>query len=297
MSFAIDEKLESRPGSDTQRDLVYVARGSDPNVDTDEAAIAAVFAAAPSTHGGLAKSRVTNVREFGNESGWEITVHYGDDLTASATTYEIGNATLLSFTTIGATQRITQSYKTVDWSAATSAGGKNAAPDFKNAIGIGPDGVPAGTDAPVPICKFRVRKKYAPGDITAAYLGNLILMSGRKNGASWSVTFNYGLSSLQLIFRAGEAIFYGADVAEPDRDGNTEITFDFGAAPNLENYIPQPGWPAINKRGWDYLWFTYKQQMAVASNTTTKYLASLPTAAYVEEIALDGDFSVLNLPA
>jgi len=46
-----------------------------------------------------------------------------------------------------------------------------------------------------------------------------------------------------------------------------------------------------NKRGWDYLWVSYKT--AVAANG--KSLVKKPAAAYVEKVYPDGDFSTLGI--
>ena len=239
--FTIDERFDSRMGTDTAQDLVYYAQGTDPVADTDTAAMAAVYSFAPATHNAQAKNSIISIRSVpANDLLWEIIVHYG---VLGSETFKFVGASL-SFSTQGATQHITQSLKTLFMSA---AGGATHAPVFNGAIGVVSGSTPQGVDVPVPQFTFQIRYKFAATDITAAFLGILYINTGRTNNATWTVTCTFGSNTTQLSFDKGECQFLGASAPDPDPDGSVTMSLSFRGWRELR-WIGQPIATARHKR-------------------------------------------------
>ena len=91
---------------------------------------------------------------------------------------------------------------------------------------------------------------------------------------------------------AGEVLFLGAAGSKRSKkaSANWEITFRFAVSAN-QSQLKIGDLTIANKRGWDYLWVSYRT--AVAANG--KSLVKKPAAAYVEKVYPDGDFSTLGI--
>ncbi len=165
-------------------------------------------------------------------------------------------------------------------------GGGRGAINYNRAIGVSRDGV-AGTDVTVPKLEFQMIRDFQ--GMTMDYIRTVRALTGRKNDAVF-----FG-------FEPGELLFLGASGA-PSQNNQAaaaplcRVTFRFAASSNVEDLDLVPDDASGNhllrvasKRGWDYLWVFYKDDVDPVSNT----MRPRPDAAYVEEVALDGDFSEL----
>ena len=97
-----------------------------------------------------------------------------------------------------------------------------------------------GVDIVGPKLQFEIRKKKAGNLITLAYIRTLVGMTGKTNNATF------------LGFAAGELLFLGAS-GQQVSGGDTEITFQFAAAPNLASASIN-GETVTDIKGHDYVW-------------------------------------------
>jgi hypothetical protein len=188
--------------------------------------------------------------------------------TAPSVTAPLGPA--FSFDTTGGTTHITQSRST---RSKTRAGG-GAAPDNKLAIGITKDRV-EGCDVVTP--KFEWQLECQRADCTGQYLIDLFSVTGTVN---YDATF-YG-------FPAGTVLYLGASGRYTFNDRWT-ITHRFACNPNEVNLDVGNGITVPEKKGWDYLWIGYKDE--VSNNK----LIQVPDTAYVEVVYRTGNFDLLGI--
>jgi hypothetical protein len=286
MAITVKELARSRPGDDGSRDLIYWAHAD--AAEEDPAAIDAVVAASPSTYDGLPREGVSDIEPLESLKDWIITVRYGSLSLDLAN----GGATLLSFSTTGGSFHVTQSLATV---ASAGPTGMDI-PVTNGAIGGGFGQEPSGVDVPGPAFNFAIRRKFPAEEVTAAYIADLVVLSGSANDATFSVT----ASGITLSFVKGELLFLGADSPEPEADGSGfYITFHFSASPHLDGgsggdpRLTIEGLePLDEKEGWHFLWVMYEQQQ----DTDAEVVIPRPRAAYVEQVVPYGDFDLLDLP-
>ena len=178
-----------------------------------------------------------------------------------------------SFDTSGGTMHMNQSL-------GTSAKAPNDAPDFGGAIGVDGDGNVAGVDVTMPVFNFEETHTLAGTVVTDAWKKKVAALTGTVN------------SSAFRGFEAGEVLFLGAAGSKRSKkaSANWEITFRFAVSAN-QAQLKIGDLTIANKRGWDYLWVSYKT--AVAGNG--KSLVKKPAAAYVEKVYPDGDFGTLGI--
>lgn len=187
---------------------------------------------------------------------------------------ETGQSTT-AFDTGGGTQRITQSKATVNRYAAAGA----TAPDFKGAINVTKDGV-EGVDIVVPVYAFEETHYIDDAAVTAVYRGKLFALTGKTNDAAFRG------------FNEGEVLFLGARGSKrggPDGE-DWEITFRFAASPNRTG-LTVGDIASINKKGWEYLWVRYEDQLDEAALSAVKR----PTSVHVERVYDAGDFAELAI--
>ena len=267
MPVTVEEKF-GRVLSDDSAELTYVVRGT----DSDVTARAKLLTASPVTHNGLKRDDV-EVEELA-PSMWMGVVRYAS---SDATPPEVGESSF-SFETRGGTQHITQSLSTVGSYVAPDFPG-GAAPDFKGAIGVTPDGVD-GVDITVPVYTFSETHHLNPDDVTTSYKASLFALTGRVNSGSFK-----GLA-------VGECLFLGAAGSRRGTDPEDlwEISFAFAGSPNVTG-LSVGTITGIAKKGWEYLWVRYQE----AEDTAAKMLIRKPIAAYVEKVYRDGDFAALGI--
>jgi hypothetical protein len=148
------------------------------------------------------------------------------------------------------------------------------AQDFKGAVGVTKDRV-EGYDLFVP--KFDWSRSVSREVVTRNYMRTLRELCGKKNDAPF-----YGSE-------AGEVLYLGASGSYTE-GGKWAITHKFAEVANQTSIVIVPGELIVpSKRGWDYLWVAYK------AGQGARQVVQEPSAAYVEEVVDDGDFSLIEI--
>jgi hypothetical protein len=264
MTATISESYVSRPFTvglkNNARELVYDIIGTH-----DEAVVESLLnSTAPATYSGLVLDSI-EAEPIHSDSATSQGVWKGK---ARYVSPEVE----YTFDTGGGTQHITQSYGTVN----SYAPGGLTPPDFAGAIGVSEDAVD-GVDVPSPKFDFTETHTFDGSAVTTSYKLALFNLTGKKNNASFKG------------FAAGECLFLGA-TGSSRGSGQWSITFRFSGSPNVSG-LSVGGITGISKLGWQYLWLRY----ASYADTTAFSLVKRPIAAYVEEVILDGDFSLLGI--
>ncbi|MBA2479065.1 MAG: hypothetical protein H0V44_00245 [Planctomycetes bacterium] len=232
----------------------------------DEADVkAAVFTVIPPAIGLLVLRSVTIDERISSDS-WKVTVTY--DLPEPS--QQDAPQPVFSFDTGGGTQHITQSRQTVArYGPASSA-------VLGGAIGYDGENV-AGVDITVPVYSFSELHYLPDSFVTPAYKGALFNLTGTVNSAPFR------------LLNAGECLFLGASGTKRGQDA-WEMTYKFAAQPNRTNL--QIGTiAAIAKKGWEYLWVQYGDDVDPAA----KVLIKKPIAVYVEQVYEYANFALLGL--
>ena len=157
------------------------------------------------------------------------------------------------------------------------------APDFSGAIGVTHDNV-EGVDINIPVFSFNVNRIIAKAAMTATYIANLYVLTGKVNND----TFTVNVDGVDLTFAAGECLFLGASGGQRGSD-DWEIGFRFAGSPNAAN-LTVGLITGIAKKGWEYMWVRY----ADAEDADAKAIVKKPIAVYIEKVYDDGNFNLLN---
>lgn len=182
-----------------------------------------------------------------------------------------------SFDTTGQTVHITQSIKT---RSRTKRGG-GVARDFKGAIGVTRDRV-EGCDVFAPKLEFSVTVQRR--EVTLAYVKSVYRATGKTNASPV-----FGLGTEEVLYLGGSGQFSGGQsdrwslthkFAFAETQLNKPICYDDEG--NVTLAIPE-------KRGWDYIWFTYDE----AADPVNGRIVSLPEEAYVEQVYSTADLGTL----
>ena len=189
-----------------------------------------------------------------------------------------------SFDTSSETQRQTHSLLTLSAHAPPGM----TPPNHRGAIGVN-DGNIEGCDVCVPTLSFSMTRTRF-GTLTMPFIQMLHAMTGKING------------SLFLGFLPGEVLFEGAsgsqkfvDPEKPISEENPpifDITYKFRLSYS-ESLIDVGNIRVAFKRGWDYFWVQYVENMDNDSQTLVKR----PVAAYVEQVYRHADLNALLHPA
>ena len=243
--------------------------------DEDAALSAARTQAKARTVAGMALDSV-EVEERINQSTWRVKAEYAPTESSSGDDDDGGgdeDSYSTSFDTGGGTMHMNQSLETTERTP-------NDAPDFGGAIGVDAEGNVAGVDVTMPVFNF---------EETHTLAGSVVNDSWKKKVASLTGTVN---RSAFRGFAAGEVLFLGASGSKRSKkaSANWEITFRFAVSANRTG-LRVGDLTIQNKRGWDYLWVSYKT--AVAGNGRS--IVKKPAAAYVEKVYQDGDFGTLGI--
>lgn len=227
---------------------------------TDEADVnVAVGNAAPPVYNGMVFHTI-EIYEKLNQTSWKVRVNY------------IGNpAPVVSYSSTGGTQHITQSIQTV------AKYGPGATDNNGGAIGFDGQHV-AGVDKVIPVWNWTQTVFLKTTDL------NL--------NVYYALTGHVNLDYFQS-FNPGEVLFNGADVQQRE-DGLWEVQFKFSYQPNAQNLSVGSGTnliTGISKNGWDYLWIYYAQSV----DPTAKVKINPPIAVYIEQIYDYGPFSSLGI--
>ena len=262
-----EEKIDAQ-GNVVEVEIPYLVF----NVSDESAALAAARTSAK-TVAGMALESIEVVERV-NGTTWKVKAAYAPSSGGeSGGGGEAEDPYSTSFDTGGGTMHLNQSYGTV-----TKA--PNDAPDFGGAIGVDGDGNVAGVDVTMPVFNF---------EETHTLSGTVVTDSWKKKVAALTGTVNSGSFR---GFAAGEVLFLGASGSKRSKkaSANWEITFRFAVSANRTR-LRVGDINIDSKRGWDYLWVSYKT--AVAGNG--KSLVKKPSAAYVEKVYPDGDFGTLGI--
>jgi hypothetical protein len=244
-------------GLQSGRELIYQVHGTDDEVQVQEA----VLAEAPPLYLGLQLDSIS-VEPMEGAQLWEARVRY----------QTVDVESHWTFSTVGGTQRVTQSLETIS----THAPIGSFAPDFQGAIGVSQDRV-EGVEIPVPRFDFTETHRFTHEQMTSEYKYLLFGMTGRMNHEPFRE------------FAAGEVLFLGATGSRRGAD-LWEVTFNFAASPNVVDRTIY-NIADIDKVGWDYLWVRYED----FADLDAYALVKRPTAVYVERVHALGNFAFLGI--
>lgn len=280
MAAVIHEKFGRTTSQNTTSETVsvmYLVTGA---TDENDAKGAVISGAAATITGQKGTLRLTGVRATGSAGstsryiceaeytlpGWEKTT--GDKV--------------FTFDTSGGTAHI-------DFARSEVNKYPGSAPSMSGMINARPDGVD-GVDIIVPTFGFTATLYLATGSYTSTYIGNLYALTGKACDANWSPT----IDGISMTFLHGEALFLGASGSRRGT-GDLEINYHFAASPNVTSLTigSSPNTiTGIAKKGWEYLW-VYKMKGTTGTSPSVPTL--IPKYAYVDQVYLEGDFSVLGL--
>ncbi len=265
MTVQVIEKAESREstvGDSPAVELLFIVTGT----DDDLAAKTELALQSPVIYDGLTRANM-EIQWLGPEV-WDGTVRYTKKDKERPQTGEART----SFDTGGGTQHITQSIETVK---SYALAGENA-PDFKSAIGVTDDSV-EGVDIALPVYNF-TETHYLPIDfVSDSYRQLLFHKTGMYNNDSFKG------------FSAGEVLFMGASGSQRGVE-DWEITFRFAASQNRSDIKIGDIGP-IAKRGWEYLWVRYADDV----DKDKKNYVKKPIAVYVEKVYYGTSFKSLGI--
>jgi hypothetical protein len=222
---------------------------------------AAALSGTPLFYYGLPRKSV-ELSERINETTWKVAVRYEKaDSEPPPETPE----PVTSFDSTGGTQHITQSIATV------GRYGEKASDQLGGAIGYDGENV-NGVDITIPVWNW-TETHYLPVINSAAYYS----LTGKVN------------ADVFRGFQPGEVLFLGASGTQRG-DGLWEITFKFAASPNRDN-IAVGSITGIAKKGWEYLWVQYGDDV----DDTVKTRIKKPIAVYVERVYDEGNLASLGI--
>ena len=251
-------------GSKPKAEIAYVVLAA-----ADETEVRAIAQAQiPAEYLGLPRATIT-LDERLNATTWKVRATFEPVESGQSETPQ----PVFSFDTGGGTQHITQSLQTVGLygpQASTALGG---------AIGFDGQNV-AGVDITVPVYQFSESHVFSPVFVTPAYPIALMGLTGAVNSGPFRG------------FAPGEVLFLGASGSRRGQgiDDPWEITFKFAASPNRTG-ITVGTITGIQKRGWDYLWVQYGEDV----DGTAKALIKRPIAVFVEQVYPFGNFAALGI--
>lgn len=292
MSVRVEElagaELDYDPRNPGAR-IPYVAWGS----DVEPVLRAAVIAKAPAVFGGMPLLSIRPVEEKNGPGVWFATAVYGlSDAQQGANpvapppppgvpappapppppTEDTAIGTNYAFQWAAPAGRFTQSKETVD----TVAPAGVVAPDFKRAIGVQPDGSVEGVD--LPSWPEAISVTAAVPQFTLKYLKACRRLAGKTNHATF------------MGHTFGDLLYLGGS-AQPREGGGFTVTHRFAQASTeiVDEDALADGFPSFIVPPFHYVWVWYTAKED-AGRTVQQ-----PTAAYVERLYDEGDFSALGL--
>lgn len=241
-------------------EIIYKVLGT---MDEDEV-YALVLATAPTSL--TIDGRVLTKRTFEvDPEDWEVWV-----CTVTFQKQTLGeNESSYQFETGGGSIHITHSKETVQAVAASGT-----PPNFYNGIGWNGREL-TGCDIVSPVFNFSETHAFPSAFVSGAYKLALFRGTGKTNAGSFKG------------FAPGEVLFLGASGSKRG-DENWEITFRFAASENLTG-ITVGGISGINKKGWEYLWLYFEDDV----NQDT--LVKKPAVALVERVYDPYNYALLGI--
>lgn len=205
-------------------------------------------------------------------SVWEVSAHYesrGADETSPDTRAR-------SFDTAGSSVLQTQAFSETGYAAAGQT-----APSMGNAINV-QDGMVQGVEVLTPALTWSETYDIPHSFITNAYIKGLASMTGCINNAAWR------------SFGKHEVLFMGASGSQQwdseAGNGPWKITFKFSASSSTTLEV---NGMSIQKSGWDYIWFVYKDTTSTQGNNQIP--AKEVQFAYVNQVYRDAPFTALGI--
>lgn len=260
--MSISQKLGSgqlSSGDNPRADLIYIIGGT----ASEATALTELENEAPDPWQGLARS-TTEVEPYPDlAETWIGTATY---IPVEDVEQEVG-ADTVRFSTGGGSEHITSSYLTVAY--------PGGSPDYHNLIGVTADSV-EGVDIVVPKFTWSETLTVADASMTAAYIANLRLVTGKTNHAAWRA------------YLINEVLFLGVE-GQKRGDGNWDLTYNFAAGINQTN-ITVAGIANVDKKAWEYIWLRYDDAVDAG------HLIKTSTAVYVEKVYEDENFALLVPP-
>lgn len=142
-----------------------------------------------------------------------------------------------------------------------------------------------GVNLDSPVCTFSETFWFPPSRITSDWKIRVASMYKKINAKPFRG------------FEAGDVRFEGcsASRAGNDPDDYWQVTFKFAVQINNRKQPVKIGnLGNITKRGWDYLWIRYKEDISEDSSEK-KYVQKVPVAAYVEQVFEEADFRQMGI--
>ncbi|MDD5699073.1 MAG: hypothetical protein PHH77_10700 [Victivallaceae bacterium] len=239
-------------------------------VEDEDAAIEFALANVPVLYNKIPLESI-EIDERISSNVFKITAQYkaGFDETTSSGNEEPDP--VYSFDTGGGTQHLTQSLKTV-------AKYPPAAPDYGGAIGYDGEDV-KGVDVTMPVMNFSETHYLKPRKVTTKYKKTIGELTGSVNNGSFKG------------YAEGEVLFLGATGSRrgDSRSDLWEVTYKFAMSANRKN-IKVGELTVTEKKGWDYLWVRYADDVK-----DKKTLVKKPIAAYVEKVYERKDLGQLGI--
>jgi hypothetical protein len=173
---------------------------------------------------------------------------------------EVG-AYRFSGSTTGGTLHITHSRETVGKYPDTARG-------HNQAIDLGKDNVPRGTDVVVPALKLSYNFRHPAGEVNEEFARNLGRITGSCNEDTW-----HG-------FEPGEVLLLGGDFSD-GTDAEAEVTYHVACEENLQDLVIG-AIEEIEKDGHDFLWVWWQDNVEEAGGNQQPGVK--PRAVYVERL-------------
>jgi hypothetical protein len=254
-------------GAYTTASVPYFVFGA----ETDDEAVAAVYAAAPSEFNSLTLESV-GIDERINQDTFKIVVQYKQSSSGGSSNAEEEPEPVYTFDTGGGTQHLTQSIMTVGKYPAD-------APDYGGAIGYDGEAV-AGVDIVQPVSNFAETHYLKDARFTTAYKKSVAQITGTMNNGSFRG------------YESGEVLFLGASGTKrgDDADSLWEVTYKFAVSFNRKNF-KVGDITVAEKYGWDYMWVRYADEI----DDSKKTLIKKPAAVYIERVYMIANFGALGI--
>ena len=221
--------------------------------------------------GGMYLDEVT-ISDMIDLETFKVTAHYKRDDTASGGGEDSNQddpEPQYTFSTTGGTMRITAPIKRISKTPS----------DAEDHLGINVDeeGNVQGTDVVSSCYNFSETHYFKASKVTTEYKKKIAYLTGKINKSAFRG------------FSEGEVLFLGAEGQRngDSRDDDWTITFKFSVQQNERNR--KVGDLTVSKKGWDFLWVTFKKVVTNGKVKTT------PKAAYVDQVLNYEDFGQLGL--
>ena len=204
------------------------------------------------------------IMERRTEDIWKVTAHYPVDPENSVDN-EKNEVPEFSIDISSGTKHITHSKETV---FKISAKEGEEPPDYANAINVNQDYKIDGVDIVNSVFSFSEKHYYKNSKMSNAFKRQLASLVGKVNDATFKQ------------WQPGELLFMGATGSRRGKTSKDkwEVTFRFAVSMNVENLEIDENIIIPEKKGWDYLWVKYEND--VENNQLTKKIK----AAYVERV-------------